>query len=57
MTAIAHIYHLTEKHSKIENEIHNAYLNFLPDNIVQELKKKKLAIKQQIEMLKMKSAA
>jgi len=57
MSAAAHIDHLTEKHSRIENEIHNAYQNFLPDNMVQDLKKKKLVIKQQIEMLKMKSAA
>ncbi len=57
MSAAAHIDHLTEKHSKIEHEIHDAYLNFLPDNMVQELKKKKLVIKQQIEMLKMRSAA
>jgi len=57
MSATAHIDHLTEKHAKIEHEIHDAYLNFLPDNMVHELKKKKLVIKQQIEMLKMKSAA
>jgi len=57
MSVVAHLHHLTEKHTKIEHEIHDAYLNFSPDNMVQDLKKKKLAIKQQIEMLKVKQAA
>jgi len=57
MSVVAHIDHLVEKHTRIEHEIHDAYSNFSPDSTVQDLKKKKLVIKQQIAMLKMKQAA
>ncbi len=57
MSVTAHLDHLLEKHTMLENEIHIAYQRFLPDIVVQRLKKEKLVVKQQIEMLKMKQAA
>jgi hypothetical protein len=42
---------LQSKHDKLENEIRASYNSRISDEIVNSLKKKKLAIKQEIETL------
>lgn len=48
MSVIAHFNALVEKHAQLKDEIHSAYLNHLPDNVITELKKQKLLLKEEL---------
>lgn len=56
MTVAARIHHLEEEHKKLENQIKDAYTHFQPDTNVADLKKKKLSIKEKIELLRKDNA-
>jgi hypothetical protein len=46
---IRHIAHLQELHNDLDKQIHDAIKNYKDDSLVTGLKKKKLALKDEIE--------
>ena len=52
MSLAARIHHLEEEHKKLETQIKDAYTHFQSDTNVATLKKKKLSIKEKIELLR-----
>jgi hypothetical protein len=48
MTQDAHVTQLQDKHQSLENTIHQAYIHRMPDEKVQDLKKSKLKLKEEI---------
>lgn len=54
MSVIAHFNALTTKHAQLKDEIYSAYQNHLPDNVITELKKQKLLLKEELSDLQKK---
>lgn len=52
-----HIKHLQEKHDKLDKEIKDMYIDNTSDLIMEQAKKKKLKLKDQIEECKRKIEA
>jgi hypothetical protein len=54
MSVIAHFETLNQRHARLEATIENAYASHLSDEVISELKKQKLLLKEEIHLLNQK---
>ncbi len=51
MTVLSHIDTLNKRSNKLTKDIHDAYVHYTPDENIREMKKRRLRIKEEIEVL------
>lgn len=57
MAIESHLKHLLERHTKLDQEIHQSELHNTDDITIHDMKKQKLKLKEEIERLKLHTKA